>query len=324
MEAPILHVCCRTLQDALALVKVAKPYAHRAVLLHVSPGSPSTEALRTEAERDLSRKHQHLLSKEPTPHFASPNSEAASCRQHEGLHPDASFSAVSSVDGRGAAASALSRPLSCAVQDPRDRSRGETAGEVTESVGVRCQPPVTGPKSRKRCSGQNEKKPGNERKKSSGRYVVELSGSVQLAVPLLLRTDCWMIPLPRAKDVGTHSLPEGGDGTGTQGLLHEAVPTGADGKHPSPVKGRGGEAMQRTDAAEKEHTGGPGLSDTLREDAETRKRWECLAELCNEALQGSRKKFMGLTAALDRLVETAVLSSSNESSRSSSFDVTGV
>ncbi|PHJ25432.1 methyltransferase tyw3 [Cystoisospora suis] len=318
VEAPILHVCCRTLQDALSLVKVAKPYAHRAVLLHVSSSSSSADALDTEAEGDPSSTRKDPRTGDPVSQLASLKSQAVLSRQRKVLQSTVDSPVVSPAGGCGSPAARKPEHLCSTADDLGGSTATGNGEEKTESVSVRNQSGASYSGSEK-CIKQNAKKTGSGRKRNSERYVVELTGSVQLAMPVLLNGDCWIVPLPAATKDRTQ-LPHGrGNGSTTQSLCLEAAPTDdADGEDTCRGENHGGEvAVERTDVALKvrDMAGGLLRDDTSKGAAELRKRWECLAQLCNEGLHESRKKFMGLTTDLEKLAETAAYVPSNEQIR---------
>lgn len=313
-----MHVCCRTLHDALSLVKVARPYAHRAVLLHVSSAS-SSDGLRIEAEGDPSSMRKEPQTEKPVLQLRSLKSKAASPHQDKLLQSTVDSPAVSPAGGHGASAARLPESSCPAADDLRGSAPTGNGEEKIEPVSVRNQPGASysGPRN---CIKQNEKKTGSGRKKNSGRFVVELTGSVQLAMPVLLSSDRWIVPLPTATKDRTQSLQARRNGSTAQSLGVEAGPTDdADGegicqgdKHEGKKVG-----VDRSDAAlEARDIAGRLLpDDTLNGDAEIRKRWECLAQLCNEGLHESRKKFMGLMNALEKLAETAACAPSDEEIR---------
>ncbi|KEP67670.1 UNVERIFIED_CONTAM: hypothetical protein HHA_227400 [Hammondia hammondi] len=138
VEAPILHVCCRSLTDALNLIRVARPYTHRAVLLHASSPAVASSSSSFEAL--------------PLP--------SSTCRSSGSPPPS---------------------PASMRVEEVSDQRH--PPGKPRRADVLHC---------RKEQEPQAE-----ERKGDSARYIVEMSNSSRLAVPVLVPPSCWLVPLPR-------------------------------------------------------------------------------------------------------------------------------
>ncbi|CBZ54144.1 conserved hypothetical protein [Neospora caninum Liverpool] len=152
VEAPILHVCCRSLTDALNLIRVARPYTYRAVLLHASSSSSRSALGAPSSCVDGSRSggESKLLS-------VSAEEEASKERARE--------EEESAVAVRGEAGREQARGL-----------RGVSGAPLHR---------------------KDKTRTAEERGRDNARYIVELSNSSRLAVPILVES-AWLFPLPRA------------------------------------------------------------------------------------------------------------------------------
>ncbi|EPT27229.1 hypothetical protein TGME49_227400 [Toxoplasma gondii ME49] len=350
VEAPILHVCCRSLTDALNLIRVARPYTHRAVLLHASSPAVASSSASLEALPRASSTSPSCGSPPPTP--ASSSSFACSMPSWSvaGGAPNEAAASLGGMDGESRA--------------QRKAMRAEVAADQRHPAGKARRADVL------HCRKEKETQ-AEERKGDSARYIVEMSNSSRLAVPILVPPSCWLVPLPRlvpgenTKEphrrltADTVSLPSE---TVTSTRETESAPNAAanmrdetraektsvarteaallqtetqrkprraaagaecrrGGSEPVSVQTRRDEEEQ--DERTLTENGGTlcGREDGEKKEAEDQgkeiaerilwERWLTLARLCNQALEESRTRFFELEKQIQKLSQPSLESSSD-------------